>query len=271
MTPELSGMSDKHLFLLIPNDSGSTWLQNIISLCDNCVSFSESLDGKGACGTTGAYPNQPFNLNKLFSEEKERWQDPDEYNWAQIKSLWAKKWSTSPHFETASPRVFLEKTPQAIYSADMRSQHFDNSRFVISIRNPYAVCEGIRRTVRVTAPHFENISIERCARHWLECAKQQLTNIEKYKDTSVTITYEELTSDPQRFENELRDLIPDLYDIDLSKEASSHSVAGTASRELTNYNQKHIDNLNKKDIAGITGVLRQEINVLNYFGYHLKD
>ncbi|KKN22539.1 hypothetical protein LCGC14_0914040 [marine sediment metagenome] len=242
-------MSDTHLFLLVPNDSGSTWLQNNLSQCVNCSSFSRSLDGKGVAGA--AYPNQ--EINKLFSEQKEMWSNPEEYDWVTIKALWKEAWSDN--------QVYLEKSPQAIYASDMYVEHFNDVRFIISIRNPYAVAEGMRRTIP------QEVEIDRCARHWVECAKQQIANIEKYSDISVVTTYEDIIKDSVSFENKLRELIPALHDVDLNKEAQSHSMDGLASQKLIDYNQRHIDNLSAIDIHRIN--LQLEPEVLEYFGYEL--
>jgi len=256
-------MSDPiHLFLLVPNDSGSTWLQNNISHCRNCVSFSEGLDGKGGVANTHAYPNQ--EINKLFSEKKEMWGDPEEYSWELIKLLWNKIWSENQHYETADPRVYLEKTPQAIYVSDMYVEHFDNVRFIISIRNPYAVAEGMRRTI------LADVDIGRCARHWIECAKRQIYNMNKYKDISVTLKYEALIEYPDLIEERIRRVIPALHDIDFSKAAAAHSLEGMKTKPLTDFNERQIKNLSAEDIDTINQELGRVPEVLEYFGYKMK-
>ena len=184
-----------HLFLLVPNDSGSTWLQNIISLCRNCVAFSPGLDGKGVCLGTSAYPNQ--KINKLFSENSRLWSTPDGFDWDVIKTLWYGAWSQNPHWCVADPRVYLEKTPQAVLSSDMYFNQFDNVRFIIMVRNPYAVAEGTRRTIVAGGAE---VSLRRCIRHWIACAKKQIYNYETYKDVAVKFTYEDLVGCPRDIE-----------------------------------------------------------------------
>lgn len=258
-------MSDPiYLFLLVPNGSGSTWLQNVISLCGNCVSFSPGLDGKGVCallGGTGAYPNQ--EINKLFSEKREMWGNPEEYSWELIKILWNKVWSENQHYETADPRVYLEKTPQAIYVSDMYIEHFDNVRFIIMIRNPYAVAEGMRRTIIADVP------IQRCIRHWVKCAQRQIYNYETYKDIAIEITYEELVGNFKDVEQKIRQLVPAPHDIDLTKEAAAHSLEGMKVKPLTDFNERQTKNLSAKDIATINQELEQVPEVLEYFGYEM--
>lgn len=257
-------MSDPtHLFLLIPNDSGSTWLQNIISLCTNCVSFSPGLDGKGVCRNAAVYPTQ--EINKLFSEKKEMWGNPEEYNWEMIKFFWQRTWSENENYYTADPQVYLEKTPQAIYASDMYVEHFDNVRFIISIRNPYAVSEGMRRTIGA------HVSIERCIKHWVECAKRQIYNCETFGNVALKITYEELVGKYRSVERRIKHLVPGLYDIDFTKEASAHSLEGMKTKSLTDFNGRQINNLSQKDISIINRELKHVPEVLEYFGYELMS
>lgn len=251
-------MSDVHLFLLVPNDSGSTWLQNSITQCANCVAFPTGLDGKGAAGK-GVYPDQ--EINKLFSENKEMWSDPTKYDWPAIKQAWSKCWSESTHFCTASPKVFLEKTPQAIYASDMYVDNFDNVRFIVSIRNPYAVAEGIRRTVG-------NVSIERCAKHWTECAKRQHYNLQAYQDISLSFPYEALVRNTPGIESRIKNFLPMLDDLDFGQPAVSHSMdGGLASRKLIDYNRRQIQNLSRSDMDTITRVVFEYPEVPRAFGY----
>jgi len=255
-------MSDPvHLFLLVPNDSGSTWLQNVISLCSNCVAFSPGLDGKGACAKKAAYPN--MEINKLFSEKSYLWETPDAYDWEAIKTAWHAAWSENKHYQTANPRVYLEKTPQAIFSSGMYIEQFDNVRFITMSRNPYAVAEGMRRTI------LADVTIDRCIRHWIRCAKRQLYNYEMYKDIAIQITYEELVGNPRGVEQKIRQLIPALHDIDLTREVAAHSLEGMKVKPLTDFNERQIKNLSAKDIATINQELEQVPEILEYFGYKM--
>ena len=254
-------MSDIHLFLLVPNDSGSTWLQNIISQCANCISFSEGLDGKGVCAGTNAYPG--MSINKLFSENLELWSNPGNFYWSEIKSLWFEKWSENLNYQSADPRVYLEKTPMSIFIASQLVEQFNNVRFIIMNRNPYAVVEGMRRTIP------EEVSIERCAAHWSLSARQQLHNLLVYKDISLGLTYEELVNSPKETERKIKEFIPELHDLDLSKPAAAHSLEGTDPLPLMDFNTRHINNLNNLDIGLINKALVRIPEVLEHFGYEL--
>ncbi len=255
-----------YLFLLIPNDSCSTWLQNSIALCSNCVAFPNGRTGFGiGRGTTvsGVFPNQ--EINKLFSENIPLWSTPDAYDWEVIKTNWHASWSECEHYHDADPRVYLEKNPSSVYASDMYVEHFDNVRFIIMTRNPYAVAEGMRRTIPA------DVSIQRCITHWIRCAERQIYNYETHKDIALEFTYEELVNNPRVAEQKIRQFIPALHDIDFTKDATSHCIDGMKSQPLINFNDRHIQNLSTEDIALINQELVQVPEILEYFGYVLLN
>jgi hypothetical protein len=254
--------NDIHLFLLVPNDSGSTWLQNNISLCENVISFKEGLDGKGVCAGTGAYPCPELDSNKLFTENI-----IEEFDWDVIKNLWSVEWGKSNHYKTTNPRVFLEKTPQAVFFSDHYVEQFDNVRFIIMIRHPYAVAEGTRRTIRQNPSISVDVSIERCVKHWIKCAQRQMYNARTYADCSLEIKYEDLVGDPRMSESKIKSFLPALHDLDLTKAASANTLDGPISLPITDFNQRHIDNLTIQDVRRMNRELVQVPEVLEYFGY----
>jgi SAM-dependent methyltransferase len=261
-------MSDTHLFLLVPNDSGSTWLQNNLTLCTHCVGFPGGRTGKGVGAgddyeNSTSYPNQ--EINKLFSENISLWEEPDAYNWTVIKDNWNRAWSQHEHWGAEGPRVLLEKSPAAIYASDMYVEHFDNVRFIIMTRNPYAVAEGMRRTIG-----REDVNIERCIKHWIRCAQRQISNYEKYKDISLELTYEELVLDPRGVEDKIRGFLPQLEDIDFTKAADAHALdGGIRPRPLVDYNDRQIKRLSCRDIHIINRELSKVPEILEHFGYEM--
>jgi hypothetical protein len=220
------------------------------------------LDGKGACVGKAAYPN--MEINKLFSENSDLWRTSGAYDWKAIKEAWHAAWAENEHYKTADPKVYLEKTPQGIFASDMYVEQFDNTRFIIMTRNPYAVAEGMRRTI------LADVSIERCIKHWIKCAQRQMYNYEKYKNIAIEITYEELVSAPRTVEQKIRQFIPALNDVDLTGEVAAHSLEGMKVKPLTDFNERHINNLSDKDIAIINKELEKVPGVLEHFGYDLE-
>lgn len=270
----MSDVEPVYLFLLIPNDSGSTWLYNCISLCDNAVSFKSKqfpggIDGQGVCyysvGEDVAFPKAK---NKVFSEKSYLWSTPDAWDWNVIKTQWSNAWSQNEHYLTANPKVYLEKTLVSVFSADMYTENFDNVRFIIVNRNPYAVAEGVRRTERGLDNNF---SILRCVKHWVACSKRQMYNFEKYKEISIKISYEDLAADPRDVEHKIKQLIPPLHDMDLTKEAEAHSLEGTKYLPFIDFNGRQIKNLSQQDVWIISEELKKVPEVMEYFGYEVLD
>ncbi|MBD3260638.1 MAG: methyltransferase domain-containing protein [Candidatus Altiarchaeales archaeon] len=260
-------MSDSYLFLLIPNDSCSTWLQNNLALCANCVAFPGGRTGKGIgagdnYANSGVYPNQ--EINKLFSENIPLWAGRDSYDWDVIKDRWKAAWSQHEHYHTANPKIFMEKSPTALFAADMYVENFDNVQFIIMTRNPYAMSEGMRRTI-----NRQDVTIGRCIKHWVRCAEQQIHNYQKYKDIALELTYEELVRDPRGVEQKIREFIPALHDVDLNRKAEAHSIDGLKSKPLMDFNSRHIQNLSSQDIREINRELEKVPEILEYFGYKL--
>jgi hypothetical protein len=144
-------------------------------------------------------------------------------------------------------------------------EQFDNVRFIIMTRSPHAVAEGIRRTVGL----FTEVSLQRCIKHWIRCAQRQIYNYETYKDIAVETTYEELVSNPRAVEQKIRQLLPALHDIDLTREVAAHSLEGMKVKPLTDFNGRQIENLSAGDIATINQELEQVPEVLEHFGYEI--
>jgi hypothetical protein len=60
-------------------------------------------------------------------------------------------------------RVLIEKSPPMVITAPMLPAHFAPAKLVISVRNPYAVCEGIRRK--------RGYSLMAAVSHWVRASQ----------------------------------------------------------------------------------------------------
>lgn len=274
--------SDTHLFILGMNDSGTTFLQNVLSHCPNCVSFRHpkqrphGMEGQGVAywkkKQKGWYPRDiDHQVVKVFSEKAEIWREGSgKWNWKEIKNAWNEAWKKNDHFGKADPKVFLEKTPSSLFSVPMYENNFPGCRFLIIHRNPYVVCEGIRRTVKQHKKR--DYSLKRCAEHWLACSKQQIENIERLCDEGKAIwfKYEDMVTKPGNIQKRIRQFIPALSDLDIRKEARCHSMDGNKYQPLKNYNNRQLKNLSPEDYAEINAVLDTAPEVLKFFGYQRR-
>ena len=282
--PEPKPDESFHLFILAMNDSGSTYLQNCLSHCQNCVSFRHpakrphGLEGQGASywkkKNKGWYPRDiDHGVVKVFSEKAGIFSDPKKFNWKEIKGAWNEMWRQNPHHGQAKPKIFLEKTPSSLFTVDMYEKQFPDARFLIMHRNPYVVCEGIRRTVK----HHKkkDYSLARCAEHWIKCSQQQMENIKRLtaEGKAVWFKYEDMVTRTGGVEEKIKRFVPAFTDLDLRKPSMCHSMDGNkgAAKPLTNYNNKQLKQLSEEDFAEINTVLDKYPEVMNFFGYQMRS
>lgn len=245
------------------NNSGSTLLERLLSNCRNAVGFlprggpNEQVNGQRFVKDLMPTP-QLFDARRVWSEHAAELEDETHYDWPRIKERWREQWSRNPRFKSASPRVFLEKSPPNVYRAAMLQKNFWPSAFILMQRNPYAVAEGIRRRAK--------IEIDRCTAHWIRCAQKQIAN-EGLLANSIRLRYEDLSERPDESRQAMVDLVPDLDDVDLAREISAHTIAGQQRRAITNYNAEQIAQLSPNDLAEINAHLEKVPEVMSHFGY----
>src|SRR5437868_2946618 len=169
------GIREKYLFIICMNNSGSTLLERVLKDCRNVIGFlapggpDQQVNGQRFVTDLMPTPGKlEVRCRRIWSEQADVLADEARYHWPQIKQRWRKEWKRNPKFQTANPRVFLEKSPPNVLRAFMLQKHFSDSSFVLMQRNPYAVAEGIRRRT--------GISLNRCIQHWIRCAQHQIRN-----------------------------------------------------------------------------------------------
>jgi Sulfotransferase family len=256
---------EKFLFIICMNNSGSTLLERLLSECRNVVGFlppggpNEQVNGQGFVPDLMPIPGKiKPQCRRIWSEQAAVFLDESNYHWRKIKKRWREQWMRNEKFETARPRIFLQKSPPDIFRAAMLQKHFPNSFFILMQRNPYAVAEGIRRRAKV--------SIDRCIAHWIRCAQQQIRN-EQLLEQSIKLNYEELSEKPDWSKQQLLALVPELDDVDLGKEVSAQTIEGQIRQPIINYNAKQIAQLSGGDLAIINDHLHEVPEVMKHFGY----
>lgn len=262
-------MKNKHLFIVCMNNSGSTALQESLMGCRSVIGLPRQ-PGKESRATSSEgqvhaskYMPIPWenNVGALWTEKKDLFGNSDNYDWHNIKKVWGRLWRESPEYKD-SGAVLLEKSPPNVLRAALLQEEFDNSYFLIMVRNPYATCEGMRR--RYGKP------LARSARHWCAATKRQIDNV-KNLNNNFWFTYEQLCGKQKYVEKNIKILLPELYDFSLSRKVSgANSIDGKSSKEIKNYNDRQIGNLSKSDIRTINAELRYNQNVMRYFGYSMR-
>jgi len=227
----------KHLFILGHPASGSTLLMKLLSTSEMVSAFA----------TEGQHLQEAKNI--LFVQS--RWDASYSFDWERVKKIWAKHWDdTKP--------VLLEKSPPNLLRIDALDKHFENAHFIILLRNPYAYIEGsIRRRNR-------HVPIHIMAKRWLYFASFQKKNLKsKYK--TLSLSYEELTNNPQEAIKKIQVFLPEVGTIDFNKE---FDVFGNKSK-IRNKNSEQIASLKSHQIKRINDTLKDHLDLLNYFNYDL--
>ena len=256
---------EKFLFIICMNNSGSTLLERVMSECRNAVGFpapggpDQQVNGQGFVPDLMPIPGKMTpKCRRIWSEQAAILANELHYKWPAIKRRWNKEWAKNPKFQSAQPRIFLEKSPPNIFRAAMLQKYFKNSFFILMHRNPYAVSEGIRRRAGIT--------IERCIQHWIRCAQQQMRN-EQTLSRAIKLSYEDLSERPEFCREQVLRFIPELDDLDIRQQVAVQSIEGHVRQPIVNYNQKQIALLSKEDLAQINRYLDEVPEIMKHFGY----
>ncbi len=256
---ELERTIRTHLFVICPNNSGSTFLQQVLATCR--ATWNLPREGQKMLGYVGSAPAADFKLMWAATRaSRDRLTDPGAHDWPRNRRAW--------YFQAYArdPRasVFVAKTPWYLLLVDELARHFVNARFVFTVRDPYAVCEGICRYMRGSLPPLE--LAESSARHVVACLEGQRRNVEARRADAVFFTYETMCAEPGETARRIAALVPELDDLDLRQRLP---VKGRYDEMLTNMNARQIARLEPRQIAAFSRVFRERQDVLDYFGYGL--
>ena len=272
---DLERMVTSHLFVICPNNSGSTFLRK--ALATSRRTWNLPYEGRMAFGYVGPPASrndrEKFGYGRIWAARK-RWLDvlgnPAVYDWPRTR----KAWYFQSHARDPGASIFAEKTPKHLLIAGDLARHFRNARFLVMVRNPYAVCEGIcrglRRRLRGGLPlALEGERLETlAARHVATCMERQRRNVETLGGRGVFFTYEAMCAEPERVARSIRDLAPELDDLDLRQRLPVHRHYHEM---LTDMNARQIARLDPGQVAAINRVLRGHRAVLEHFGYEIMD
>lgn len=235
-------------FILGVNNSGTTILTKILETHPDI----RYLSAEGQFLTT-AFPTPNFyNVPRLWSSRIDlfRWGVNDDPRPAlQAKKDWLSLYSKNKG-------ILLEKSPPNTLRSLWLQRNFNPSRFLSIIRNPYAVCEGVRRRTKCT--------IQQAAHHW-ELSNRILLEDMKSLDKSLLIHYEDLVENPNQILIDIQSFLgldtpfvqADFMGI------GAHSIEGTTSG-IQNMNENSFKNLSREDILEINAICGQLMTQLSY-------
>lgn len=235
---------NKYLFILCTPASGSTALWRFLCTSPN-VSYFER-EGQWLESV------KPFFGTDDKDNIEDRWNPDKTIPWELVKKKWEKVWDTEKS-------VLLEKSPSHLCRAFNIEKAFPNACFVVMHRNPYAVCEGIKRRHR---KQDDSVNYTRIAEFWVTGMRHQLRNIKGLKRV-LCLSYEEFTTYPDKIAEQLVGFIADLGRLETGAQLKVFD------KELkpTNLNGTQISRLSNNDVREINSVLFDNRDIIEYFGY----
>ena len=283
-----------HLFVVCPNNSGSSFLAGALAACRAVWSLPR--EGQEIPGYAGPVTTRGPEL-AIWAAGPDSiglFTDPARHDWARTRKAWY--FFARAHDPGAS--VFVAKSSQHVFQVGQLARHFRNPRFVFMVRDPYAVCEGICRNFRRRfggrrrPPAAGRRSLEEAAAaHVVHCLARQRRNVEARGacrqapsglvpepvggllpdpiegSRGVFFTYEAMCSEPERVARLIRSLVPELDDLDLRRRLP---VKRRYDEMLTDMNARQIARLDAGQVAAFNRVFREHREVLDYFGYELR-
>ena len=263
---DLQSLVTTHLFVIVPEHAGSTFLQMALATCR--ATWNLPCEGQAALGYAGPIVGRGRLQGALkIWTTRRRWRaalaDTRAYHWPRILAAW--------YFQARArdPRasVFVAKSPPHLLVVDELARHFANPKFLFMVRNPYAVCEGTCRVLERLglAPPSTNLP-EVAARHAVACLHLQRRNIEEHRDRGVFFTYESMCAEPERVASAIRALVPELHDLNLRQRLP---VKGRYEEMLTDMNARQIARLEPARLEAFSRVLRPHRGLLEHFGYEM--
>ncbi len=246
---EKLGLDENYwLFLLGVNNSGTTLLRRILETHTQI----RGLPREGHA-LTNALPN-PIKLGcqRLWTKQLEQFRPAHHEEPGQalrVKYDWS-------FYYPQKKGILFEKSPPNTVRAPWLQANFKPCRFIALVRNPYAVCEGIRRR--------QNASIEEAAEHWLtanRCLFEDIDSLEKI----LWFRYEEFCAQPQLYQKKMLDFLnlSQPFNKHALRVISSHSLDGST-RGVADLNAKSFANLSNRDLQDINRILGDFPETLGY-------
>ena len=254
-----------HVFILCPNNSGSTYLSRALAASQHVWSLER--EGQHVLGFAGPQTlNSPWPLIWGATQESlSHFRDSPDYDWLRTR----KAWYVQAQARRPDAPVFHTKAPPFLLIADQLQAAFEQARFIIMVRNPYAVLEGILRRWQRAENAKRDLDLATiAARHLIACFTYQRQNMERLAGCSTSFTYEQLCEAPVHAAQRIQALVPQLDDLDLTQRLK---VKGIYDEPLRNMNAEQIARLGSEEIATATAIFAPHRQLFADFGYALID
>lgn len=261
---DLERLVRTNLFVMCPNNSGSTFLKN--ALATSRHTWNLEREGQHTFGFAGPCTND--TRVSLIWASTPRWiahfSDPAAYDWDATRRAWYFQ-ATSRSPEAS---VFVTKAPPFLLIPGLLARAFAGTRFLFMVRNPYAAAEGILRRKRRLGIDDDATLLRLAARHLAACFEAQQRNVAAFAGQGTFFTYETMCDAPEVVERQIRALVPVLDDLCLRQRIP---VKQRYDEPLRNMNAGQIARLTPGDVRVLNEVFAPHAALLRAFGYDLID
>jgi len=248
---QIVGRHGYWLFILGVNNSGTTLLSNILGTHPAIRSLA--VEGQQL---TEALPRpERLGVVRIWTRRMDafRWIEADDPR----PALAAKRdWLAHLAGRPGGPGILLEKSPPNTLRARWLQANFRPSRFIAIVRDPLAVCEGMRRR--------EGLALDDAAEHWLLANRVLLEDL-TCLNHKLLVRYEDLTGDPVAVLAVIRAFLglDSGFPQDQLDAVGAHSAAGVT-QGLGNLNAESHRRLTVQDVAAISRVTGDFARRLGY-------
>lgn len=236
----------KFLFILSPPYCGTTLLNELI-----CTSSNVSVNNPEGNREGQRLPE----LEPIMFSHGRRWDETVDFDWPYIKMVWMQHWDLRK-------TILLEKSPPNMVRATSILAHFTPAYFIIMYREPYAHCESLMR-------RGQRMNHHEAAGFVVRCLKKHIDNFRDLPHT-LKIPYEFLTDHPAEAVKSIGLFLPELQDMDITREFMAHNLRNTPMM-IHNLNQEKVSKLTSSDFFKLNEVFSREKELLELFGYTLRE
>ncbi|MDG2473111.1 MAG: sulfotransferase [Pseudomonadales bacterium] len=242
------------IFLLTPSNSGSTAISQVFVNSPNVGQMHPRAEGQWLI--KGMHNGDSWNNEKYIKKNS-------------LRSVWLNK--CHQVFKEHNARYFIEKSPPNMMRVDLLQKVFPNHILLANNRNPYANVSS--RFYRYTK-NREGLSLDQRLNTMRGLAKTWALRSKILKDLIQNkkipyLSYEDFCSTPSLLQAQI-DKTKFSGQVKLNFSASV-KVKDYQAQGIVDYNQKQIDGLTPNDLSAISGVLKNNENLLSFFDYEIHD
>ncbi|MFL9839906.1 sulfotransferase [Sphingomonas sp. ST-64] len=259
---DLERLVQTHLFVIGPNNSGSTFLRRAFE--NSRHSWNLDREGQHMAGFSG--PRTRGSGKALIwnatPERRAEFADPAAFDWERSR----RAWYFHAFARDPGASVFVTSSPPFLLQVEALRTGFRDARFIFLTRDPYAIAEGVlRRAAQQQIAADEDI-VDVVAAHVIRCLADQKRNQTDFASCGIALRYEDMCADPARSAQAVRALVPALDDFTLE---GAVAVKGMYREPLRDMNAQQLARMPIATRARLTERFREHETLLADFGYQL--